>query len=96
MMRDSVAEFANAVEPRLDLGTLDRPAREDFDQVIPPEHVVPRSSQSCPEAKGKRVRDIKVVNSVFFFFCATFLRVVIPSEIWGSPYVRIFYGRISG
>jgi hypothetical protein len=33
MMRDPVADFADAVEARLNLGTLDRPTREDFDQV---------------------------------------------------------------
>ena len=50
-MRYPVAEFADAIESRLNFATLDRPAREDFDQVIPPENVVLRSSQSCPEAK---------------------------------------------
>ena len=53
MMCDPVAEFADAVESRLDLGTLDRTARENFDQVIPPEHVVLRSGQPGPKAKGE-------------------------------------------
>src|ERR1700678_586451 len=53
MMRDPVAEFADGIEVWRNLGTLNRPAREDFDQVIPPEHVVFRSRQSRPEAKGK-------------------------------------------
>ncbi len=50
-MRYPIAEVADAIKSRLNFATLDRPAREDFDRVIPPENVVLQSSQSCPEAK---------------------------------------------